>query len=306
MALISTADVIINASSGACDSEAIKMRLSELFKSCGVESRILLARRGADVIELARQVRHSDSQIVVAGGGDGTINAVASILSGTDKTLGILPLGTFNYFAKNLGIPLDLEGAVQTIAENYAVNVDVGEVNGHLFINNSSLGLYPSIIRVREKEYRRWGRSQWAAYLAVVLTILRVSPFMNVRLNADGQELACRTPLVFVGSNEYQIASFDLPGRRCFDKGEMALYITHPMGRMGLLRLALQALARRLRTAPDLQVLCTREVWIETRRKRLRVALDGEVVVMSTPLHYLVRSGALRVLVPKVNARIGS
>ena len=86
----------------------------------------------------------------------------------------------------------------------------------------------------------------------------------------------------------------------------MGLYITHPMGRMGLLRLALQALARRLRTAPDLQVLCTKEVWIETRRKRLRVALDGEVVVMSTPLHYLVRTGALRVLVPKGNGSDGS
>jgi diacylglycerol kinase family enzyme len=248
----------------------------------------------------ARRVRESASRTVVAAGGDGTVNAVASALLGTDKRLGVLPVGTFNYFAKNLGIPLDLAGAVRNVAGGHAADVDVCEVNGRIFINNSSIGLYPSLIRQREQEYRRWGRRQLVAYAAVLRALFGGNPFLNVRITtAEGGELAERTPLVFVGGNKYQIEEFDLPGRRCVKRGEMAIYVARTDGRAGLLRLALQALLRRLRGERRLEVLCAGEVLVETRRRRLPVALDGEVVVLKTPLLFKTRPAALKVLVPE-------
>lgn len=294
----STVEVMINASSGATDKEEACRRLSDIFGSSGRVARITLARSGSELAACARRAARGPAQTIVAGGGDGTINAVASAVADTGKALGVLPLGTFNYFARNLRIPLDLEGAARNLIEGHAVPVDVGEINGRLFLNNSSLGLYPSILREREQVYRRWGRSEWAAYLSVALTVARPRHLLNVRLSTDGKVLARRTPLVFVGSNEYQMESFNLPGRACLDAGELALYLVHPTGRLGLLHLALRTLLRRLRPAEDFQMWCAKEVWVETRRKRLRVALDGEVAVMETPLHYRLLPGALRVIVP--------
>ncbi|HVG33349.1 MAG TPA: diacylglycerol kinase family protein, partial [Pyrinomonadaceae bacterium] len=137
------------------------MRLAELFSERGSDARITLAKSGNEIVELARRAARDDCHTVIAGGGDGTINAVASAVVGTDKRLGVLPLGTLNHFAKDLKIPLDLEGAVSNIFDAHVARVDVGEVNGRIFLNNSSLGLYPSIVRQREKQQERLGRGKW-------------------------------------------------------------------------------------------------------------------------------------------------
>ena len=288
----------MNAASGGSRAGELRGLVAREFRSHGVEADIQLAKNGARLAALARRAREGESRTVVAAGGDGTVNAVASALLGTDKRLGVLPTGTFNYFAKNLGIPLDVPGAVRTIAEGHATDVDVCEVNGRIFINNSSIGLYPSIIRQREQEYRRWGRRQLVAYAAVLRALFQRNPFLNVRITTEGGELAERTPLIFVGGNRHQIEEFDLPGRRCFNRGELAIYVARTDGRAGLLRLALQALLRRLRGERRLEVLCAGEALVETRRRRLPVALDGEVVTLETPLRFRTRPAALKVLVP--------
>ncbi|HEX8354751.1 MAG TPA: diacylglycerol kinase family protein [Pyrinomonadaceae bacterium] len=292
-------EVILNADSGGSEAESLRLLVAREFSSHGVEAEIILAGGGARLAAAARRARESPSQTVVAAGGDGTINAVASALLGTGKRLGVLPVGTFNYFARNLGIPLDVAEAVRTVVGGHAAEVDVCEVNGRIFINNSSIGLYPSIIRQREQEYRRWGRRQLVAYAAVLRALLGRNAFLNVRITTEGGELVERTPLIFVGGNKYQIEEFDLPGRRCVNRGELAIYVARADGKLGLLRLALQALLRRLRGERRLEVLCAGEALVETRRKRLPVALDGEVVVLRTPLHFKTRPGALKVLVPE-------
>ena len=292
-------DVILNAASGGSEAEGLRRLIAEQFLSHGVEASVFLARGGAELAALARRAGEGASPVVVAAGGDGTINAVASALLGTGKRLGVLPVGTFNYFAKNLGIPLDLAGAVTTVARRHTADVDLGEVNGRIFLNNSSIGLYPGIIRQREQEYRRWGRSQLVAYAAVARALFQRSPFMRARIAAGGEELTVRTPLVFVGSNRYQIEEFDLPGGRCVNRGELAIYVARPAGWPGLLRLALQALLGRLRGESRLQVLCAKEASVTMRRKRLPVALDGEVVVLETPLRFATRPGVLSVIVPE-------
>ncbi|MET0626176.1 MAG: diacylglycerol kinase family protein [Pyrinomonadaceae bacterium] len=291
--------VIVNAASGGSSAEEFRRLVEREFQAQGVEAEVLLAKGGKQLEALARRAGEGQHQTVVAAGGDGTINAVASALLGTDKRLGVLPVGTFNYFAKNLRIPLDLAGAVRTVAQGRAADIDVCEVNGRIFINNSSIGLYPSIIRQREQEYRRWGRRQLVAYAAVLRVIFGRGAFVSVRITTPGGELLERTPLVFVGGNKFQIEEFDLPGRRCVGRGEMAIYVARADGKLGLLRLALQALLRRLRGERRLEVLCAGEALVETRRKRLRVALDGEVVVLKTPLLFRTRPAALKVLVPE-------
>jgi diacylglycerol kinase family enzyme len=202
-----------------------------------------------------------------------------------------------NHFAKDLQIPLDLEGAVATIVANHESKVDVGGVNGYTFINNSSLGLYPRIVREREK-LQRLGRGKWPAFVWAALAVLRRYPFLDVRVGIDGQELDRHTPFVFIGNNKYEMESLNVGSRACLDKGELSLYMTNRTGRWGLLRLALRAFLRGLHQEKDFIALCTKEIWIGTKHKRVRVALDGEVTVMEPPLHYLVRPRALRVLTP--------
>lgn len=294
-------EVIVNASAGTESTTPAREELTEVFRSNGLEARVRLARSGAEIVSMAEDAAmNHETRVVVAGGGDGTINAVASRLVGTDKVLGVLPLGTLNHFAKDLGIPLDLEGAARNIVDGEEARVDVGEVNGRIFINNSSLGLYPSIVRHREKQQERLGRGKWFAALWATIEVFRRYPLFGVRLSADdGQEFRRRTPFVFIGNNEYQMDTFNLGARSCLDAGHLSLHLTRDVGRWGLVRLAASALFGRLRESKDFDALCTKEVWIETRRKRLRVATDGEVTIMRSPLHYAVRPGALRVIAPK-------
>ncbi|MDT4951897.1 MAG: hypothetical protein QOJ02_35 [Acidobacteriota bacterium] len=292
--------VIINASSGTDDKKEARERLQEVFASAGVEARISLAESGEEIIDLARKAVEDNCQPIIAGGGDGTINAVASQVVDTDRTLGVLPLGTLNHFAKDLNIPLDIESAARICLEGREAKVDVGEVEGRVFLNNSSLGLYPNIVRHREKQQQRLGRGKWPAFIWATLTMLKRYPFLSVRLSTDEQRLIRHTPFVFIGNNEYEMESFNVGARSCIDAGHLSLYVAHRTGRLGLLRLAWRALFGGLRDEQDFDAMCTKEIWIETRHpKRLRVATDGEVTIMTTPLHYRVRPGALRVLVPK-------
>lgn len=290
-------EVIVNHSSGPGHAAGVQQRLSEAFKAAGLDARICLDQPGSDISARAEQAANSDADVIVAAGGDGTINSVASAIVGTGKTLGVLPLGTMNHFAKDLLIPLDLDGAVKTIALGHESSVDVGDVNGHIFINNSSLGLYPNIVRERERQQQLgWGK--WPAFVWAALAVLRRYPFLDIKVGVEGAELKSRTPFIFVGNNVYEMETLNIGTRACLDKGELSLYITNRTGRWGLFRLALRALLGGLSQEKDFVALCTSEVWIETRHKRVRVALDGEVKSIKPPLHYRTRPAALRVLTP--------
>ncbi len=178
--------------------------MAKIFEDRGVVSEVLLAGNGAEVAALAKESAQENWTVIMAGGGDGTINTVASYLIGTDKILGVLPLGTLNHFAKDLRIPLDLEGAARTAISGRAAAVDVAEVNGRIFLNNSSLGLYPTIVREREKQ-QRLGSGKWPAFVWAALAVFRQYPFLHVGLVAGGEKMRLKTPFVFIG-NEYRPA----------------------------------------------------------------------------------------------------
>ena len=296
MARLQPVKVIINAHSGFEEKEEIRRRLAAIFAESGIACDISLARNGAEVADLAREAARGDWKVIVAGGGDGTMNTVSSVVVDSEKVLGVLPLGTLNHFARDLGIN-DIESAARAIVAGHTMNVDVGDVNGRIFLNNSSLGLYPTIVRERQKN-QKLGSGKWPAFLWAALTALRRYPFLDLSLRVDGKEFHRRTPFVFIGNNEYEMESFNIGSRACLDRGQLSLYMTYRTGRWGLVRLALRALLGRLRENKDFMALSTNEVTIETRRQRQRVAFDGEVDIMQTPFHYRVRPHALRVIVP--------
>ena len=289
--------VIVNAKAGLGYCGGWQASLAEKFSTQGVKADITLAQSGAEMIARAERAVAEGAATVVAGGGDGTINAVASVLAGTPVRLGVLPLGTLNHFAKDLKIPLDLEEAVANALHGVVAKVDVGEVNGRIFLNNSSLGIYPDIVRDREQQQRHLGRGKWPAFGWALLTALRRFPFLSVRLKINGEEHLRRTPFVFIGNNEY-LQGLTLGARERLDTGKLCLYVAQKPTRLGLLRYAVHALFGRLQEARDFDVLSAPSLDIETRHQRLRVATDGEVTLMSPPLCYRSRAAALNVIVP--------
>jgi diacylglycerol kinase family enzyme len=292
--------VIINGSAGSGHDDEQADNLRTKFAAQGFEARVTLAAGGEDMIAAARQALADGLPIVVAGGGDGTINAVASVMAGTGVAFGVLPLGTLNHFAKDVGIPLELDAALATVASAARKTVDVGQVNDRIFLNNSSLGLYPDIVRDREKQQSRLGRGKWLAALWATICALRRYPFLNLRLTLDdGAEHQRRTPFVFIGNNAYTMEGFSIGVRERLDAGKLSLYVAQRPGRLGLLRLGWSALWGRLAQERDFDVIDAEGIVIETRHKRLRVATDGEVTVMAAPLHYRIRPAALTVIVPE-------
>ncbi len=290
-------EVIINAGSGSVLADETKRRLAELFEENGVEAHINLAKNGFEIVELAKKLVNSEAEIIVAGGGDGTVSAVSEEVLKAGKILGVLPLGTLNNFSKDLRIPQDIEEAVWIIAENNVKTIDVGEVNGHIFVNNSSIGLYPHIVRRREKQ-QRLGRGKWASAFWAALRILRRSPFFAVRMETEKGKRVVKTPFVFVGNNEYEMDFFNIGRRAKMDDGKLSVYFLHKHGRKGLFMLFVRTLFGRLRQTKDFEEILVEAITIETRKKRILVAFDGEVEKLATPLHYKIHKQALRVIVP--------
>jgi diacylglycerol kinase family enzyme len=291
--------VVVNAGSGGGTDQALVERLRGLFEAVGLRAESELAEDGDAIEALAQAAMVRRPRVIVAGGGDGTVSAVAATLVDSDIAFGVLPLGTLNHFAKDLGVPLELAEAVAVLAEGQTARVDVGEVNGRIFVNNSSLGLYPDIVRDRERQQRRLGRGKWPALAWATLAALRRYPHLAVRLKVDGSDVVRRTPFVFIGNNEYRMEGFAIGERSGLADGLLSLYVAQRPGRWRLLLLAVRALAGRLRQARDFDAVLASEIVVESRRRLLRVATDGEVTVMAPPLRYRVRPASLLVMQPR-------
>ena len=290
--------VVLNASSGQGAAVEAADRLKDVFATAGRDARITLAEGGAKISSAMRREVADGCETLIAGGGDGTINSGAAAVLGHKISLGVLPLGTLNHFAKDLGIPLDLEEAARVVLEGVVCKVDVGDVNGRLFLNNSSLGVYPAIVRLRER-YQARGRGKWIAALWASLAVLRRNPFMGVRISAEGETAVRRTPFVFVGNNEYRMAGLNPGVRESIARGHLALYVLNAGGRMGLLQLAWGVVLRGAAEVKELDLITVEDITVETRRRNLQVALDGEVVTLQSPLRYRVKPAALEVHVPQ-------
>ncbi len=293
-AVIKRVAVILNVRSGTRSSaEGEEMR--RLFRDAGIDAEII--DESEDLTAATKQAAPT-VDAVIAAGGDGTINSVAAGLVGTDLPIGVLPRGTVNHFARDLGLPMALPEAIAVIARGQVMSVDVAEMNGRPFVNNSSIGFYPRIVKHRDRLRARQVLGKWMAMLYALLAALRRFAQLDVSIQFGGQRIHLRTPFVFVGNNCYTLDLLSMGERPHLDRGELCVYLAHRPGRFGLLRLLVLALFRRLRHARDFEELKVTEVTIDTRRKLLPVAIDGEVHHLAPPLHYRIRPRALRVLVP--------
>jgi diacylglycerol kinase family enzyme len=247
--------------------------------------------------QAAREAIDEGFDCIVAGGGDGSVSTVAGALAGSDATLGVLPMGTLNHFARDLKLPAALDQAAGVITAGKTRRVDVGEVNGRVFINNASIGIYPHVITHRDRQMQRLGRGKWSAMLLAMIAAMRRFPTVRVRVGVHEQSHLQTTPFVFVGNNAYTINLLQLGERSRIDAGELCLYFTGRTGRLGLLRLALRALIGRLNQDSDFRAMTATELWVESAKRELRIGIDGEVVPLTPPLHFVSRPRALKVLV---------
>ena len=291
--------VLLNRGGGAVAADPqIADKAGKALGDAGVDADIELVSGGECAVR-CRAIAERGDGLLVVGGGDGTISAAASALVGTQTKLGILPLGTLNHFARDLGIPTDLDEAAQLIARGHIRRVDVGEMNGRIFINNSAIGLYPLMVVDRDLQRRRLGRSKRVAMLVASLrTLIRFNHHrLTLTVNED-RTGRVDTPLLFVGNNEYRTDIGAAGTRERLDAGELCVFVMRKKTRRGMIAASVRALFNRMRPDDLVRLDHVERLQVASHRSQLAVSLDGEVIRAEPPLDYKIRKQALLVIAP--------
>jgi diacylglycerol kinase family enzyme len=290
--------VLLNRDGGALAADPkLANRVGEALESAGLDVEVELLSGGDCAVRCLAIAERKDPLLVV-GGGDGTISAAASGLVGSDTLLGILPLGTLNHFARDLGIPDKLEDASKLIAERRERRVDVAEMNGQVFINNSAIGLYPLMILDRELQRNKLGRSKKLAMFVASFRTLARFGHQRLTLTVNDSQARVDTPLLFVGNNDYRI-DLGAPGEReSIEDGRLSVFVMRKKTRAGFIAASIRALFNRARRDDMVQLDNVERLGVASRRSTLAVSLDGEVVRTAPPLDYRIRKKALRVIAP--------
>ncbi|MFL6741998.1 MAG: diacylglycerol/lipid kinase family protein [Sphingomicrobium sp.] len=292
--------VLINRSGGAASRDPdIATKVAAALEAAGVAATVELIDGGECEVRAKAAAERGD-ELLVVGGGDGTVAAAASALVGTDTRLGVLPLGTLNHFARDLGIANDLDEAARLIASGVERRVDVAEMNGRIFINNSAIGLYPLMVIDRDVQRKRLGRSKRLAMIvASVRTLVRFN-HRRLTLTVNEEDTArIDTPLLFVGNNDYRLDLAAAGRRDSLDDGELCVLVMRKKTRRGMIAAAVRALVNRTRRDDMVQLDGVKRLRVASRRSHLAVSLDGEVVREAPPLDYRIRPRALQVIAPE-------
>lgn len=297
MAAVAAIALIFNPGSGG-GRGAGAAELLALCRDAGLDARVHEAGAGADLAEVLRAALATRPRMLVAAGGDGTVNATAAAAIEHDLALGIIPNGTLNHFARDLDIPLDPAEAVRVLANGAERRVDAALANDRLFLNNASIGLYATIVVQRERLQRRLGSSKRRALLHATWAALRDPDPFEITIEAEGRRFQRRTHFVFVGNNDYELQGTDAGTRARLDDGLLSVYVMHPRTVPGLLWLALRILLRGTSGARDLDAFSLDHCVVHARAAQVRVARDGEVGEMDNPVRFRVLRGALRVMAP--------
>lgn len=270
-------------------------RIGEALAAAGIHGEVM-AVDGKDIAARASDLVKQGARLVIAAGGDGTVSAVAGALAGSDAALGILPLGTLNHLARDLGIPPDLNEAAAIIAAGRERRIDLAEVNGRAFVNNASIGLYPLMVVDRDAQQDRLGRSKRLALVVASLRTMARFHARRLKLSTDGGEARVDTPLLFVGNNDYRLA---LPGagrRESLDGGELCVLVMRSKSLPGFLAATGRALLGLGRADDMVRLDDVRELTVDSRRSHLTLAVDGETLALAPPLTFRIRPKALRVI----------
>lgn len=296
--------VVLNAGSGRDDTETTSRAIADVFQAAGRHHEIFRVDDPKQLGAIAQQAvakAKENSGIVVAAGGDGTLNAVAQATLGSGCIFGVIPSGTFNYFGRTHGISSDTSVAAQALLTARVQPVQVGIVNERVFLVNASIGLYPQLLEDREEQTHRHGRSRLVAVWAALVTIFRGYRPMLVKLESDGRMHQLRTLTLFVANNRLQLEQMGLEAEVVEEERKLAAIVLGPVSKLSLLWLALQGALGRLREASGVQRFSLTKLLVtpsNLRRSRLKVATDGEVTWMKTPVEFSVAPEALQLLVP--------
>lgn len=303
--------IILNAGSGHEATDRQKETIETVLNDAGRNFTLSVVEDPARLGELAHDMAaraKAGGGILVAAGGDGTINTVAGKAVEAGCTFGVLPQGTFNYFGRTHGIPEDLGDAVRALLDARVQAVQVGMVNQRIFLVNASIGLYPQILEEREADKKQFGRSRLVALLSMIKTALGAPQYLRIQMERDGKLQKMRTPMLFVGNNRLQIEQLGIaPLSSALDDGKLVAIAPRSVGRLGMIALMLRGALGRLGEARNLvgfgfRTLAVKQVTLYGKRRRIKVATDGEVALIDTPLIFRVLEGQLLLLKPQAIA----
>lgn len=298
--------VILNRGSGRRKGEDTEELLRQKL-STGVQAfEIRRIAPGDDVTGLAKGALKDGFDLIVALGGDGTQAGVAAALNGTQAVMGVLPGGTFNYFAREHGVGETLDEALATLLNGRIAEVSLGEINGRIFLNNTSFGAYPEILERRESIYKRWGRSRIAAYWSVLVALANLRRPLQLRAQCSGEARSYRTSLAFVARSAFQLKTFGLDGAEAVARDQFALFIAHAQTPMALIGAALRLAFGQTARDSDFDLIEAESIEIETRPQTRLIARDGEKERMSGPFRLRVLPRALKIVVPADRVEAGT
>ncbi len=303
---------VVNAKSGHNDQDASRLAIDAALQASGRRAVFHAARPGAlaRVAQQAAQAALAQRSAVVAVGGDGTINTVAQTAHALGCPMGVVPQGTFNYFGRTHGIPTDAGLATQALLAAQPAAVQLGLINDQVFLVNASLGLYPDLLQDREAFKARFGRNRLVALAAAVSTVLGRHRTLRLRIETRDGAQDVRTLTLFVGNNQLQLAQVGLPEASAIAQGQIAAVVLRPIGTLALLGLMLRGALGTLGDAPTVDSFQCQRLRVSHQHgwagRRIKVAYDGEVGRMATPLLFQVSPRPLYLLKPAPEAAGGA
>lgn len=301
--------IALNAGSGHDETDERRTTIESVLREAGRQFRLTIIDQpdsiDAIAAELAGQAAAAGG-VLVAAGGDGTINAVARQAIAHGCAFGVLPQGTFNYFGRTHGIPEDLGEAVHALLAARLHPVQVGMVNERVFLVNASIGLYPKLLEERELDKKQFGRSRLVAALSALKTVLSPHRRLRLDLQIDGKPQRLRTATFFVGNNRLQMEQIGIPPMSAaLEDGRLAAMAPRTKGKLGMLWLLLHGALGRMGSLDQAEQLTTfsfKQMQVKvrslSRRRRIKVATDGEVTLMNMPLTFRVMEEQLLLLKP--------
>lgn len=289
--------LVINASAGSMSTGLTPQAIRDKIRAA-----VAVVEEADETAPLPERIEAAAAQpgidAVVVAGGDGTMACAASVLAGRDMPLALLPLGTMNMLAKDLGVPLDLDAAIANIATGRPKPIDVGEVNGHVFAIMSVLGMPTRLARHRETSRGRIDPRGILRWTGGLLRHLGRYPKLTVTGTIGGVERRLRLRMLAVVVDDFVERAGQVLVRDPVDAGRLTLYVSSHLSLWRTLRLAAGFAFGDWRRLPGLQRHAVTELTIDTRRGALRVMNDGEVRLIAPPLHYSIRRRALTVIIP--------
>lgn len=296
MSRLQSTTVLINEDGGTAQRKNAVADLQQLLAERLPEACVEVLPPRADLTARAKAACAAGAQIVAVAGGDGSLNAVAQALVNTDTRLGVLPFGTFNHFAHDLGVPLDLTAAVELLANGHERCIDVGAVNDHYFLNNASIGLYPELVELRELETRALPKP--IRFLRAAAKITRHAKPITTTIQYGDHSEQQPIWLIFVGNNQYHLGIFQLGRRTEFDTGQLDVFVVRARRRVGVVRVVVNTLRGKVRRH-QLNHIISEAITVQPlHTARCEVAFDGEVKQMAAPFVFRSVPQALRVIAP--------